>query len=64
MFLIWGDGGQRGGLGGLPTPLVVLHAGGMYSTPACFCSLALQTWQLSFYIFLFITGCIVIFSPL
>ena len=32
MLLIWGEGGQRGGLGGLPTPLVVLQAGGMYTT--------------------------------
>ena len=35
--LIWGDGsGQRGGLGGLPTPLVVLCAGSC--TGSCFCS--------------------------
>ena len=35
--LIWGDGsGHRGGLGGLPTPLVVLCAGSC--TGLCFCS--------------------------
>ena len=45
---------RRGGLGGLPTPLVVLSTEGMLSTllllpTPCFLLLALQKWQLDFF---------------
>ena len=55
--LIWSDGrewvqrlGQRGGLGDLPTLLMVLNAGGMHRTLLLLP--APQEWQLDFLVFL------------
>ena len=51
--------GQRGGLGGLPTPFVVSSAGGMRSTllllPPPFFLPAVQKWQLGvLFVFVFL----------
>ena len=67
--------GPEAGLGGLPTPLVVLRAGDTHSTlllllTPCFLLPALQKWQLGFRSFFYLVDnlpqlCIhtVIFSP-